>query len=96
MLFAMIFTFRHRGLRRFFETGDVRGVNPQWRARLDLRLARLDAAHDVREMDVPGWRLHELHGERAGTWAINVTGNYRLAFRFENGDAYDVDLEDYH
>ncbi len=92
----MIRNFRHRGLQAFFETGSVRGINAQWGRRLLVRLTALDAAETTEEMDVPGWRLHELSGERRGTWAVNVTGNWRLTFRFENGDACDVDLEDYH
>lgn len=92
----MIRNFRHRGLQTFFETGSVRGINPQWSRRLLVRLTALDAAETSAEMDVPGWRLHELSGERRGTWAVNVTGNWRLTFRFENSDACDVDLEDYH
>ena len=92
----MIRNFRHRGLQTFFETGSTRGINAQWSRRLLVRLTALDAAEAVEEMDVPGWRLHELSGERRSTWAVNVTGNWRLIFRFENGDACDVDLEDYH
>ena len=92
----MIRNFRHRGLQTFFETGSTRGINAQWNRRLLVRLTTLDAAETVEEMDVPGWRLHELSGNRRGTWAVNVTGNWRLTFRFENGDACDVDLEDYH
>ena len=93
----MITSFRHRGLRTLFETGGVaRGINPQWKTRLETRLATLDAAHEPQDMNVGGWRLHQLEGNRAGTWAVNVTGNWRLTFRFEDGNACDVDLEDYH
>ncbi len=97
----MIRNFRHRGLQTFFQTGNIRpkgypGINAQWSRRLLVRLTTLDAAETAEEMDVPGWRLHELSGERRGTWVVNVTGNWRLTFRFENGDACDVDLEDYH
>lgn len=92
----MIRAFRHRGLQTFFESGNTRGINPQWRRRLEVRLALLDAAETVEEMDIPGWRLHALSGERRGIWAVNVTGNWRLTFRFEQGNAVDVDLEDYH
>ena len=79
-----------------FETGSARGINPQWKNRLDARLTALDVSQDERGMDFPGWRLHELKGDRQGVWSINVTANQRLTFRFENGNAFDVDLEDYH
>ena len=100
----MIRSFRHRGLEELFLHGSTRGVNPQWKNRLILRLDRLDVAEKPEDMDVPGWRLHELRGDRAGTWAVNISGNWRLTFSFievEGSnpmvmDAVDVDLEDYH
>lgn len=92
----MIQDFKHNGLQLLFETGSTRGVNPQWKRRLLDRLTVLDAAEDIAEMDIPGWRLHQLKGDRVGTWSVNVTGNWRLTFRFTEGDAFDVDLEDYH
>lgn len=64
--------------------------------RLRVRLDAMDAAADVSELNVPGWDLHELKGDRKGTWSIKVTGNYRLTFKFLVGEATDVDLEDYH
>ena len=59
-------------------------------------LDRLDTSVAIGDMNLPGFRLHQLHGQRAGTWATSVTGNWRLTFRFEGGDAFDVDYEDYH
>jgi len=99
----MIRSFKHKGLQQLFEMGTTRGINPQWRTRLVIRLGALDAAQSIEEIDLPGFRLHELKGERAGEWALNVTGNYRMVFRptineneDESFDVWDVDLEDYH
>jgi proteic killer suppression protein len=66
------------------------------RKRIERRLDVLNAAQNANGVNVPGWNLHPLKGKRAGEWAITVTGNYRMTFRFENGDAFDLDLEDYH
>lgn len=92
----MIRRFRHKGLARYFETSDMRGV-PAWaKPRLDRMLDRLDAAFAPADMNVPGWRFHALHGDREGAYAVAVSGNLRLTFRFEGNDAVDVNLEDYH
>ncbi len=92
----MIRTFRHKGLERFFRRSDSRGIPPQFAARLERMLDRLDAATKPADMDMPGWRWHPLKGTRAGAYAVTVSGNWRLTFRLESGDALDVDLEDYH
>jgi proteic killer suppression protein len=92
----MIVSFRHKGLKRFFQTGDTRGIPAQFAARIRLQLFTLNSASVVREMDVPGWDLHELKGNRKGTWAVKVSGNLRMTFLFSRGDAHYVDLEDYH
>ena len=92
----MIKNFLHRGAQRFFETGSTRGIRADWSRRLAARLALLDDAEQPTDMDVAGWELHELKGDRAGTWAVKLTGNFRVTFGFEDGDAVDVDVEDYH
>ena len=92
----MIKAFRHRGLERFFLRGTARGINPQHAHRLRLILGRLHAATSPKDMDLPGLRLHDLKGRRKGTWAVDVTGNWRLTFKFDGVDAIDVDYEDYH
>jgi proteic killer suppression protein len=92
----VIASFRHKGLKRFFESGDTRGIPAQHAARIRRQLDVLDAATDVMDMNLPGWKLHQLKGIRKGTWAVAVSGNLRITFRFTDGDAYDVDLEDYH
>lgn len=92
----MITQFRHRGLERFFSRGTRSGIQPAHAKRLRLILARLDVSQTVQDMDLPGLYLHELAGRRRGTWAVRVSGNWRMTFRFEGADAVDVDYEDYH
>lgn len=92
----MIRTFIHKGLERFFRTGSKAGIAPAHAARLRLQLARLDGAMGPHDMDLPGWRLHPLHGELHGHWAVRVDRNWRLTFRFEGVDAVLVNYQDYH
>jgi len=92
----MIRSFRHKGLRRFFETGDTRGINAEHARRLTFVLPLLDQAKTIDEADVAGLRLHQLTGDLKGYWAVTVRANWRIIFRFEDGDAYDLDLVDYH
>jgi proteic killer suppression protein len=92
----MIRGFRHRGLERFFRTGSVSGINAAWARRLQVRLDALNVASLPSDVDIPGWGLHQLKADREGTWSLRVTGNLRLTFQIENGDVWDVNLEDYH
>lgn len=92
----MIRTFRHKGLAAFFRTGSTSGIQVAHARRLQLILGRLHAANDVRDMDLPGLRLHRLSGQRADIWSVTVNGNWRVTFRFEEGDAEIVNYEDYH
>lgn len=92
----MIKTFRHKGLQIFWETGSNRGIPPELAPRIRRRLLALDAAKLISDLKIPGFDLHQLKGNRAGEWSISVSGNWRITFRFVNGDAYDVNLEDYH
>ena len=92
----MIRTFRHRGLKRLYEQGDRSRIRPDHVAKVRRILARLDAAVTVADVDAPGFRLHPLKGDLRGFWAVSVSGNWRVIFRFEAGDALDVDLIDYH
>ena len=92
----MIKGFRHKGLKRLFETGERRGVAPELAARLVRQLDVLNRARTTADMNLPGYRLHRLKGDRAGTWSVSVSGNWRVTFRFDGEDAFDVDLEDYH
>ena len=92
----MIVGFKHRGLKRFFESGTTRGIQAQQAGRIRLIQARLNASQAPQDMNLPGLHLNELTGERKGTWSVRVSGNWRVTFRFERPDAYDIDLEDYH
>ena len=92
----MIQSIRHKGLRGVYEDDDPRGVNAEHVVKLRDILVRLDAAGGVADMDVAGFKLHPLKGDRRGFWAITVRANWRVIFRFENGDALDVDYVDYH
>jgi len=92
----MIKTFRHKGLKRLFETGATKGVSSDLTARLVRQLDFLNRAVSPLDMNLPGASLHELKGQRRGTWSVTVSGNWRLTFTFRDADAYDVDLEDYH
>ena len=87
---------KHRGLRAFFERGDARSLPPALVSRLRRILSDLDAAVQPRDMDLPGYRLHQLRGDRRGTWSVRVSGNWRIVFRFRGGEATAVELLDYH
>ena len=93
----MIRRFRHKGLKTLHDDDDPQGVKQDQVKRLRTVLARLEASRCPHDMDLPGLRLHPLSGERAGFYAVSVSGNWRVVFRFdESGDAIDVDLVDYH
>ena len=92
----MIKSFAHRGLERFFYNGSKRGIQPKHAEKLGDILDLLAAAADVRDMNFPGSGLHPLKGKLTGFWAVKVSGNWRVVFRFENGDATEVDYIDYH
>jgi proteic killer suppression protein len=92
----MIQSFRHKGLRRLFESGSVAGIQPQHAERLRMQLAALDSAQLIEDMDIPGFRLHPLKGADRGRWSIRVKGNWRLTFEFRDGQAYVLDYEDFH
>ena len=92
----MIRGFRHKGLERFFLTGSKSGIQPRHAGKLRLQLTALEHATSPKDMNAPGWRLHRLSGEFAGFYAVSVSGNWRLIFRFEGPDAMDVDYVDYH
>ena len=92
----MIRTFRHRGLKRLYERGDPSRVRSDQAERISLALADLDAAGKPSDLDLPGHRLHPLRGDLKGFWSISISANWRIVFRFEQGDVFDVDLVDYH
>jgi proteic killer suppression protein len=88
--------FKHKGLAQFFETGSKVGIQTQHVERLRLILGRLNAATSPKDMALPGLELHPLKGERKGIWAVSVSGNWRVTFKFVGKDADSVDYEDYH
>lgn len=92
----MITSFRHKGLRQFYESGSKAGIQAQHAGRLRLVLARLDAAREPRDMNLPGLRLHSMSGDLAGFWSVSLSGNWRVIFRFDGQDTCDVDYLDYH
>lgn len=91
-----ILGFRHKGLRLFFSTGKTSKIQAQHADRLRLILGRLNVAREPRDMNLPGLRLHPLKGDRQGTWAVRVSGNWRVTFVFVDQDVDQVDYEDYH
>jgi len=92
----VIENFKHKGLARFFEDNDRRKLPASQIEKIGRILARLNEALTVQDMGLPGYRLHPLKGEMSRFWSVTVSGNWRITFRFENGNAYDVDLVDYH
>ena len=92
----MIKSLKHRGLKRLYEEADRRGIRPDLADAVKRILTVLDAADAPHALDLPGYRLHRLKGDRKGFWAVTVRANWRITFRFEDGHAHDVDLTDYH
>ena len=92
----MIKSFKHKGLERLFIKGTANGVQVDYAPRITLILDAIDAAEQVKELDLPGLRLHRLKGDKRNLWSVRVSANWRITFEFEDGDAYILDLEDYH
>ncbi len=92
----MIRSIRHRGLKRLFERDDRSKLRPDLVDRIVRILTRLNAAGSIDDMNVPGFGLHRLSGELKGFWSVTVSRNWRIIFRFEESDAFDVDFIDYH
>ena len=87
----------HKGLRRLIEDNDGKGIRPDLLDRIRKMLTAIIAAEDIaRLLGPPGWRIHQLSGDRAGTWSLSVTGNWRMTFDIEDGEISNLDLEDYH
>ena len=83
----MIKSFKHKGLQQLFEFGSTKGINAQHKEKLRQQLAIIDSALETDDIDLPGYRLHQLKGKRKDIWSITVNGNWRVTFQFENGDA---------
>lgn len=89
-------TFKHKGLRKFFEEGEKSGIQAAHARKIERVLDRLDAAFEAKDMSFPGSDFHPLSGNRKGFYSVHVNGNWTIIFRFSNGEATDVDLIDYH
>ena len=92
----MIKSFAHKGLKDFFETGSKKGIQAEHAPKLERMLDRLDASINPLDMNLPGYRLHQLKGDKQSLWAVTINGNWRITFHFEGQDAYLVDYLDYH
>jgi proteic killer suppression protein len=92
----VIRSFRHKGLERFFTKSERRGIDAKQAERIRRILDRLDAAVRPEDLNLPGYKFHGLKGDRKGVYSVWVSGNWRITFRFEAGDAVYVNLEDYH
>lgn len=92
----MIKSFSHKGLENLYYDGTRKGVNPQHADKLERILDRLQAAAEIDDMDYPGSKLHLLNPKQEGRWSVRVSENWRVTFIFKNGDAYEVDYQDYH
>lgn len=93
---VMIKSFKHKGLERLFTRGSASGVQADYAPRITLMLDAIDVAEQVKELDLPGFRLHRLKGDKRNLWSVRVSANWRITFEFKDGDAYILDLEDYH
>ena len=92
----MIKSFKHKGLQRYFETGNTSGIQSAHVKKIRMRLTALHTATILEDLDLPGFRLHKLKGKMVDIWAIDVSGNWRITFKFNQGDVYIVNYEDYH
>ena len=92
----MIKSFKHKGLERFYSKGSTSGIQPKHAKELRLQLAALDSAQSIDDLDIPGYRLHPLKGNREGVWSITISDSWRQTFEFSNGNVFIPDYEDYH
>lgn len=92
----MIKSFKHKGLSRFYELGDVSGIQVAHKTKLQMQLAALNTAQEIDDMNISGYRLHKLKGSKKSLWSIAVNKNWRLTFEFLDGDTYILNYEDYH
>lgn len=92
----MIISFKHKGLELFFTKGSLKSIPAQYVSRIERMLDRLDASKAADDMNLPGYKFHQLKGSRKNEFAVSVTGNWRITFEFSGEDAINVNLEDYH
>lgn len=92
----MIKSWKHKGLKKFFEEGSLKGIQPAHARRLTLILQRLNAAVQAEDLNLPGMHFHTLSGKLTGNYSVSVNGNWRIIYEFDGGDAILVDYLDYH
>lgn len=92
----MIKSFRHKGLKKFFDSGSVAGIQPQHARRLRMQLMALDTAITIEDMNIPGFKLHSLKGSDKDRWSVWVNGNWRITFEFCDSHVFILNYEDYH
>jgi len=92
----MIKSFKHKGIKQFFETGSTAGIQAKHAKKLRLQLVAIDTAFNIDDINLPGFALHPLKGNREGIWSISVSGNWRVTFEYRDGNAYILNYEDYH
>jgi len=92
----MIKSFKHKGLKKYFETGSLSGIQANHQNKLRMQLTAIDTAQKIGDIDLPGFKLHPLKGSRDGIWSISVNGNWRVTFEYSDGNAYILNYEDYH
>jgi len=92
----MIKSFKHKGLKKYFETGSTSGIQPKHARKLRVQLVAIDTAQVIEDINLPGFKLHPLKGNRDGIWSITVNGNWRITFEFINANAFILNYEDYH
>ena len=93
---AVIKSFKHKGLKLFFEKGKPQAYKLSMRKKLRMQLAAIHTAQNIDDINLPGFSLHQLKGERSNIWSISVNGNWRVTFEFTDGNAYILNYEDYH
>lgn len=92
----MIKSFKHKGLEKFYSSGSTKGIQAKHAKKLRMQLIALDTAHQIEDLDIPGYRLHQLKGSLKKFWSITVNANWRITFEFSDGNIYIVNYEDYH
>jgi len=92
----MIKNFIHKGLKRFYQTGNTFGIQSNHKTKLRLILTNLDQSDKPKDMDLPGLDLHQLTGDKKGVWSVKINGNWRVTFKFINNEPEIVNYEDYH
>ena len=92
----MIKSFVHKGLKKYYETGNTSGIQAKHKRKLRMQLAAIDTAHQIQDIGLPGYKLHSLKGNKNEIWSITVNGNWRITFKFIDGNAYILNYEDYH